>query len=51
MPKLFNAFLLVVALCSLSFTACFLPQDQGDDFEPPPPPAAAQFVHQNPGNG
>lgn len=50
MPKLFNAFL-IVALCSLSFTACFLPQDQGDDFEPPPPPAAAQFVHQNPEMG
>ncbi len=50
MSKLFNAFL-VFSLCSLSFTACFLPQDQDDDFEPPPPPAAAQFIHQNPEMG
>ncbi|MAD60374.1 MAG: hypothetical protein CMH49_02520 [Myxococcales bacterium] len=50
MSKLLNSFI-IFAVCSLSFTACFLPQDQGDDFEPPPPPAAAQFIHQNPEMG
>jgi len=38
-------------LISLTFSGCFLPQDEGDDFEPPPPPAAAQIVHQNPEMG
>ena len=44
-------FMLFLSLSSLSMTARFIPQDQGDDFEPPPPPAVAQFIHQNPEMG
>ena len=42
---------LLFALLSMSLSGCFIPQDDGDDFEPPPPPAAAQFIHQNPQQG
>lgn len=43
--------IMFLGLISLGFNACFIPQDQGDDFEPPPPPAVAQFIHQNPEMG
>jgi hypothetical protein len=51
MMKIVYSRLFVLLLTSLTFSGCFLPQDQDDDFEPPPPPAAAQFIHQNPEQG
>jgi hypothetical protein len=44
-------FTVLISLITMTFSGCFLPQDNDDDFEPPPPPAAAQFVHQNPEMG
>jgi hypothetical protein len=43
--------IVLLSFISISFSACFLPQDQGDDFDPPPPPAVVQFIHQNPEMG
>ena len=49
--KTINLTILALLLTSLSFSGCFIPQDQDDEFDPPPPPAAAQFIHQNPEMG